>query len=286
MEDLPFTFLGVENKEDAKVCVIPIPYEATTCYGKGTIFGPQHIIASSRYMEDYEMEEGVVTTNVFTLPFKSFSTDPVKMVDEVKEIVKGVVDKGMFPIVLGGEHTITLGVVKALDYCAFDLVVFDAHMDAREVYDGLSLSHATVMKRCMELENIKQVWWIGTRAISEEEANLIDTLNLQNHVLPSFSSHFISNFEKMMEMMNHNIFISIDLDVLCPSIMPAVGTPEPGGIKWEDLIYCLRTLFSKKHVVGCDVVELCPIPSFKSADYLATRLVQKLIAFHLKCCKK
>ncbi len=285
MEVLPFTFLGVEDKKDAKICIIPVPYEATTCYGKGTAFGPQHIIEASRYMEDYEMEEGVETTDVFTFSFKSFSNDPVKMVDEVKDLVRDGIRRGMFPIVLGGEHTITLGVVKAFDAC-FDLVVFDAHMDAREVYDGLTLSHATVVKRCMELQNINQVWWIGTRAISEEEAHLIDTLNMQDHVLPSFSSNLIPNFEKIVEDMNRNIFISIDLDVLCPSIMPAVGTPEPGGLKWNDLIYCLRMLFSKKHVLGCDVVELCPIPGFKSADYLAARLVQKLIAFHLKCCKK
>ncbi len=280
MEHLPFAFLGIDECKDPKAAIIPVPYESTTSYGSGTRFGPQAIIEASRYMEDYEMEENYAVSEISTLPLKAFSIEPNKMCAELKSVVANELAEGRWPIVLGGEHTISFGALQAWRK-KIDVVVLDAHMDFRDRFENAKLCHATVMRRVSELEHIGKIVWIGTRAISEEEAFLIEEKGL--NVYPAFSK---IPLEDMVKSLRQEIYISIDLDVLKPEVMPSVGTPEPGGLSWEELVHILRFLFQQKHVVGCDVVELSPIPALRYPDFLAARLVQKLLCFHFKWLKK
>jgi len=275
-----FGFLEKEfsDYKKSRFVILSVPYEGTVSYGKGASKGPAAIIKASQNMELYDEEldkenykEGICTLK----PLKAEST-PKKMVDSIEKASDKIIKDNKFPIMLGGEHSISTGLIRALKKKYKDLSVLqlDAHADLRQEYEGQPYSHASIMARTRELAKAVQV---GIRSLSVEESKWIKKENL-----PIFWARDIYDnekwFDKAIEKLSNNVFITIDLDVFDPSIMSATGTPEPGGLDWYIIIKFLKQVCKKKNIVGFDVVELAPTKNH-SCDFLAAKLVYKLIGY-------
>ncbi len=292
----PWNFLGLP--EDVSVptrsrgWLLPIPYESTTSYGAGTREGPAAILAASRQVELYDrefdsepaMDYGVHTT----LPLNLVHTSPEDMIRSIEEAVAKLLSGKSQPEVLGilgGEHSISAGVVRGLARArtADSLVTVhvDAHSDMREEYEGSPYSHACAAKRISEVSPIFQ---IGIRNLSIGEAGYLrgcrDVRTVFSEEAADPRGGFLRDLAKFVR--NKRVFFTIDLDGLDPSIMPAVGTPEPGGISWERMLEIARTVCEHAASVPVfDVVELAPIPGFRAPDFLAAKLVYKLFSYTL-----
>ncbi len=299
MDDLfqnPWNFLGlpeeISSPERSQGWLLPVPYESTTSYGAGTRDGPAAILAASRQVELYDhecqgepaMDYGVHTT----LPLNPVVRSPEAMVQCVEDAVAGLLSGAPKPKVLGvlgGEHTISAGVVRGLARAqtADSLVVVhvDAHSDMREEYEGSPYSHACAAKRILDVCPIFQ---IGIRNLSSGEASFlrgcrsVRTVFAEEAVDPK--GRFLDDLARFVK--KKRVFFTIDLDGLDPSIMPAVGTPEPGGISWDRMLEIARTVTQHAACVPVfDVVELAPIPGFRAPDFLAAKLVYKLFSYML-----
>ena len=266
---------------DAKFVVLPVPYDLTTSYMPGARRGPLAILEASHYLELYDIElkkspieEGVFTTSA--LPVSA--AGPEAMIDTVEARIEELLNDGKIPVTLGGEHSITLGIVKALlgKYGDLAVVQFDAHTDMRDSYDGSPFSHACVMHRVAEL-GVKIVQ-IGIRSSSEEELTPLREYKVLTFAMHEpFSADIVR--EKMRPFIKGPVYITFDLDGLDPSILPATGSPEPGGLSWETSLACLRVITENFDVIGFDMVELSPIPGYIAADFLAAKLTYKLIGY-------
>lgn len=297
----PWNFLGLPQEKAepgrARGWLLSIPYEATTSYGAGTRDGPAAILTASRQVELYDREFGNEPAMDYgihtTLPLNLVHTSPEAMIQAVEDAVAGLLSGKPRPEVLGvlgGEHSISGGVVRGLAraHGAKNLVCVhvDAHADLREEYEGSPFSHACAAKRIQE---ICPVFQIGIRNFSSEEADL---MRRSRHIRTVFSEgavtprgEFLKNLAQFVK--NKRVFFTIDLDGLDPSIMPAVGTPEPGGISWERMLEIARTVCTHaSHVPVFDVVELAPIPGFRAPDFLAAKLVYKLFSYALVRSRK
>lgn len=264
--------------------VVQAPYDATTSYVSGASKGPRAVIDASAYVEFYDSEfdcepyeAGIITFE----PLDILSDTPEVMVESVCRAVGEVVAGEMIPVILGGEHSVTLGAVKALKEKYKDLSVLqlDAHADMRESYNGSLFNHACAARRISELSPITQV---GVRSMSIEEAEFLKNHNGKPFNIDTFYACDAvgkMDFAAITETLREDVFITIDLDVLDPSIMPATGTPEPGGLMWYETLELLRHVTKEKNVVGFDVVELSPIAGMVAPDFLAARLVYKLMAY-------
>lgn len=292
----PWNFLGLpENMSDparARAWLLSIPYEATTSYGAGTREGPSAILSASRQVELYDrefgnepgMEYGVHTT----LPLNLVHRSPEAMIQSVEEAVAELLSGKHRPEVLGvlgGEHSISSGVVRGLARAQQSgplvAVHVDAHADLREEYEGSPYSHACAAKRIQEVCPIFQ---IGIRNFSEEEALFMRGNKRVRTVFSEEATDPRGGFLKDLArfVRNKRVFFTIDLDGLDPSIMPAVGTPEPGGISWERMLEVARTVCANAAQVPVfDLVELAPIPGFRAPDFLAAKLVYKLFSYIL-----
>ncbi len=279
---IPFNYGGITGSysdlESSRFVIIPVPYDLTTSYLSGTRKGPYAVIEASTHLELYDEELGIETflAGIHTLPFiEPVTSSPEAMVERVAEVCRAMLDKGKVPVMIGGEHSLTIGMVKSLKSCYPDLSVIqlDAHADMRDSYEGSRYNHACVGRRVFETSYLKQ---IGIRSLSREEAEYIESSKVD--VVYADDLHSISD-EDILNGLKDHVYISIDLDVLDPSIMPSVGTPEPGGLKWEDLLRIVRLVAETRHVVGFDVVELSPIPGFVSPDYLAAKLIYRSIGY-------
>jgi agmatinase len=280
----PFTFGAIDPQDhhysESRIAVLPIPYEATTSFGKGTGNGPREIIHASRYIElhDEELKGDVSQRGIFTLPeVQSVVSSPAQMVEEIHRAAKTILDQGKYLVALGGEHTITPPLVKAHREKYPDLTVLqiDAHADLRDSFEGSEYSHACAMRRVLELARGVQV---GIRSISSEEIEALPSLPtsiLYAHEIQS-SPHWIN---EVSEALSDDVYITVDLDGLDPSIMPAVGTPEPGGLDWYQVCGLVRDVASRHQVVGFDVNELAPIPGFSAPNFLAAKLVYKMLSY-------
>ena len=292
----PWNFLGlpqeVSEPSRARGWLLSIPYESTTSYGAGTREGPAAIIAASRQVELYDrefgnepaMEYGVHTT----LPLNLVHSSPEAMIQSVEEAVAGLLSGKPRPEVLGvlgGEHSISAGVVRGLARArgASSLVVVhvDAHADLREEYEGSPYSHACAAKRIVE---VCPVFQIGIRNYSSGEADFMRRSRSVRTIFSEDASdpngRFLGELARFVK--NRHVFLTIDLDGLDPSIMPAVGTPEPGGISWDRMLEIARTVRTNAASVPVfDVVELAPIPGFRAPDFLAAKLVYKLFSYTL-----
>jgi len=280
----PFNFLGLpidlSSWEQSRIIVIPVPYDHTTSYLPGTRRGPLAIIEASTHMElfDEELKHDISSVGIHTLgQLEPDTANPKNMLDRVERVVARCVKDNKFPVVLGGEHSITLGAVKAVRniFPHFGVVQFDAHADLRNTYLGSPYNHACIGRRIFELCPLRQA---GIRSLSQEEHDF-----LLHSDLPSFFAHEIhADSEwatKLIDGLPSHIYITIDLDVLDPAVMPAVGTPEPGGLGWYELIKAIRMLAKERTVVGFDIVELCPQPSNPGPDFLAAKLCYKLLGY-------
>jgi agmatinase len=279
-------FLGIPDDEaryeDARGVVVPVPWEATVSYGAGTAKGPAAILDASRYVELYDevlREEPYRKGGIHTAPPADVSGgDPVAFLDGLESVAAQLFADSKFPVFLGGEHSLTTAPVRAAKAAFEDLSVlqFDAHADLRESYEGTPWSHAAVMRRVHEL-GVPAVP-LGIRAVSVEEAEFI-----QDEGLPVFWSHRIAHGEEWMDTvlntLSDTVYITFDVDYFDPSLIPATGTPEPGGGFWHETMRFLGYVFQDKNVVGMDVVELAPIESLHAPDFVIARLVHRCLGY-------
>lgn len=279
-EGSPFSFLGHQSSLDkAKVVIIPVPYEGTTTYRPGTRFGPQAIISASRHLETFDLEfiETPIHSYIHTLGEIDVLNDPCLMVDRVYEVSKQVLSLGMVPVLIGGEHSLTLGQFKAVyeRWKEVSLLQLDAHLDLRQSYQGSPFNHACVMQRIYELTS--SVVHVGARSVAQEEME-----EVKRRGYKVIFAEECDGREEISGYLGKMVYITVDLDVLDPAEMPSIGTPEPGGLRWKDLLEILRCVSKSSRIVGFDVMELTPIPGMEAPNFLAAKLIYKLIGYTLR----
>jgi len=281
-------FMGIRRAKfgDARVVVLPVPYEGTVTYGAGTRNGPQAIIAASKHVELYddELDCEPYAWGIHTLPeMEAGNRNPDEMFQSIREMGKRLAASDKLIIILGGEHSITPGMVAAFAevYNPISVLQLDAHADLRDEYGGTRYSHACSMRRVLEHCPAVQV---GIRSLSRPEMRLI-----QREGLPVFFMRDMRArtdwMDDAIERLAENVYVTIDLDVFDPSIMPSIGTPEPGGLLWDEVLDFLKTLVQKRRIVAFDVVELSPQPGNSAPDFLAAKLVYKLMGYIFKQTK-
>lgn len=264
--------------DTARYAIVPVAYEGTVTYGRGTKNGPAAITAASREVETFDPESGIdlAEVGIYTLPeVETVTTGPEQMVNRVEEVIAAELEQGRTAVMLGGEHSITTGAVRAYKkrYPRLSVLQIDAHLDLRDSYQGSPYSHASVMRRVREVCPHVAV---GVRNCSAEEKQFIDAEGV-----PVFWAKDILGrvdwYDRCLGHLSDEVYLTFDLDGLDPSIMPAVGTPEPGGMGWYETLDFLRHVFDKKKIVGADVVELAPISGLSYADVTAALLVAAII---------
>jgi agmatinase len=275
---LPEEYSSLSN---AKIVIVPVAYDATSTWIKGADNGPAAIIEASANMELYDIETDsqVYQKGIYTDKTIEEKLSPEDMVEEVKKRVSNYLEKGKFVVVLGGEHSVSVGSIKAYVESKVDFTVLqlDAHSDLRDQYEGSKYNHACVMARVKELCPIVQV---GIRSMDYSEKEIMDRANV------FFAEDIYSRIDwigKVISKLTDRVYITIDLDVFDPSIMPSTGTPEPGGLLWYDVLKLLRAVADNRDIVGFDVVELCPNEINKSPDFLAAKLIYKLLSYKYAC---
>ena len=281
----PWNFGGLDNQDykTAQVVVFPVPYDSTTYYMGGAKQGPFALINASRHMELYDLEKGkdVSTVGIFTLePLEPSKNSPEETIDRVESVIAKIIQDGKFPLMLGGEHSVTLGCVRAFHKkygTDFTVVHFDAHTDLRDEFQGTRFHHGSVMRRTTELGI--PVTHMGIRSVSEEEMEYLKGKGKEENFV--FYAERKHTLEEMINTLRENVYITVDVDVLDSSAMPATGTPEPGGLTWYQIIDAVRAIGAKKKIIGADVVELAPIPGMVAPDFLAAKLAYKIIGFAL-----
>jgi len=282
-------FMGIRRAKfgDAEIVVLPVPYEGTVTYGKGTRNGPQAIIDASKHVELYddEIDFEPYTRGIHTLPTMEIEElEPHHVFQAVGEIGNRLATSDKLTVMLGGEHSVTPGMVAAFaGKCKpISVLQLDAHADLRDEYGGTRYSHACAMRRVLEHCPAVQV---GIRSLSRPEKRLIDSKGLPVF----FMRDMKTRVDWMGDAVGHlaeNVYITIDLDVLDPSIMPATGTPEPGGMLWDEILAFLRIVAEKRRIVAFDIVELSPQSGNIAPDFLAAKLTYKLISYIFKHRKR
>lgn len=273
-------FTGADGK--SRFTVLPVPYDLTTTYQGGTRKGPGAIIEASTHMELYDeefqsspYEAGILTLN----PLEPTAAGPAEMIDGVYEACRAIFETGSMPIVLGGEHSITFGLARAAleRFPRLSVLQLDAHADMRDSYQGTPNSHACVARRISEICPIVQA---GIRSLSVEEAEF-----LKGPDSGSVKTYYASMIHggvapaEIVSSLSDDVLVTVDIDVFDPSIMPATGTPEPGGLDWHQVTGILKEVAARKRVVGFDLLELAPIPGFVAPDFMASKLVYKMMAY-------
>ncbi|MFI2742608.1 agmatinase [Zhouia sp. PK063] len=280
------TYAGIPEKyarlDDAQVVLIPVPYDGTSTWQKGADKGPEAFLHASENMETYDIEtkSEPYKKGVYLAPAITENSSPEKMVDTVYKTTKNYINQEKFVTIFGGEHSVSIGTIKAFNECFEDLTVvqIDAHADLRPSYEGSTCNHACAMYQASKHTNLIQV---GIRSMDIEEVDEMD----ENRVY--FAHDLYEDWEDdALGQMTGNVFITIDLDGFDPSIAPATGTPEPGGLFWYETLAFLKKIFKKKNVVGFDIMELCPLPHEKSTDFLAAKLYYKMLAYKFKYSNK
>ena len=265
----------------ARVALVPVPYDGTTTYRAGARHGPSAIIAASKHLEDYDLEldRDVSAAGIHTAP--AVAPDlrgPERLVAQVRGVVHEMASAGKVVGLLGGEHTVAVGAVQALAevYPSLSVLYLDAHADLRDEYMGARWGHATVARRLHDLCPVVQV---GVRSISEEERDYIRETRLPVHFWPPAGRDVAELARTVLDSLSSQVYVSFDLDVLDPSAMAAVGTPEPGGLSWEDATRLLRAVGDGRQIVGFDVSELSPDEGPEACAFTAAKLVYKLIGY-------
>jgi agmatinase len=264
----------------ARVVIFPIPLDRTSSYVPGTRNGPHEILVASSHMElwDEETETDVHSIGIFTLPEMEFpyaSMDDVMR--QIRRVASEIVERDKFPFVLGGEHSITPAVVAAVaaKHRGVSVLQIDAHADLRESFMGTRHNHACAMRRTLEYARATQV---GIRSLSPEEASV--TPSLPTQIFYDFNMRQHADWiDRIVDSLSDTVYITIDCDGLDPAIMPAVGTPEPGGLSWYETLGLLRRVIERRTVVGCDIVELCPLAGNVAPNFLCAKLVYKILSY-------
>jgi agmatinase len=266
--------------ETAKAVILPVPLESTTSYVPGTRNGPREILVASSHLElwDEETSADVHTAGIYTLPEMELPFDDMaEIMAEIRRVVAALLEHDKFPIVLGGEHSITSPVVAAMAarHPGLSVLQIDAHADLRDSYMGTRFNHACAMRRVLEYARCTQV---GIRSMSTEEAKVAATLPTE--IFYDVNMRDDANWmEQVVESLGETVYITIDVDGMDPAIMPATGTPEPGGLSWYELLALLRSVISARRVVGCDIVELSPLPGMAAPNFLCAKLIYKILTY-------
>ena len=278
-------FLGIDNKFNfkEKVVVVPFGLEKTVSYGRGTKNGPKEIIKASHQVELYDEElhcEPYKKIGIKTLkPFK-INRDIKKSLKKMSNINEEIINKKLFPITFGGEHTITPGCIAPFvkKYKEICLLHFDAHADLRESYNGEKFSHASAIKRCLDYKNVSVISF-GIRNISKSEILFLKKNSSRINIFwaKDKSKWNLQKFKKMIE--NKIVYLTFDVDGLDSSIMPATGTPEPGGLLWDETLNIIKIAAKNSNIVGADINELSPIKGFNSYNFLVAKLAYKILSY-------
>jgi agmatinase len=273
-------FGGIEEQysayETSPVVVLPVPYDATSTWIRGADRGPDAILEASANMELYDIQTSkeVYLDGIHTAEPVGLTDDPVQMVAEVKAAVSGILADGKFPVVIGGNHSVSIGSVQACaaHYGQITVLQLDAHTDLRPEYEGSPLSHASIMARAAEVADIVQV---GIRSMCTDELPFLQPGRI-------FYAHDIAGrndwYAEAEKLLKGPVYITIDLDVFDPSVLPSTGTPEPGGLLYYEVYRFLEYVIRRHEIIALDVVELCPNSQEKSSDFLASKLVYQLIS--------
>ncbi|MFH1307023.1 MAG: agmatinase [Candidatus Micrarchaeota archaeon] len=276
-------FMGFQYPyEKSKVAILQMPYEGTSTYIKGQAKAPKAIIDASQQVETYDIElekDFIDEIGFHTLPpLKCGNLGPEEAIDLLQKETSKILKNNKFPIIFGGEHSISLGAVKAAKEKFEDLCVLqiDAHADMRDEYENSKFNHACVMSRVREIAPVVSV---GIRSYCIEEAELIKNKYFDAIFGPKLNEEVINKI--ISKIKSKYVYITIDVDGFDPSIMPAVGTPEPGGLGWHETLSLLRKVCSKKNVIGADIVELAPIEGQIYSDFTCAKLAYKLAGYCL-----
>ena len=290
--DLPFAYDHVEafvfggtlpirrSFDDSSVVILPVPVDRTTSYVGGTRNGPHDILQASSHMElwDEEMRVDVHGVGIFTLPEMELPFGEMEpLLDEIERVAYEVIGRDKFLLSLGGEHSITPPLVSAAarKYPGLSVLQIDAHADMRDSYMGTQHNHACAMRRALHHARLTQV---AIRSLSTEEAEILPKLNTT--VFYDVSMRKDPKWmEAVVESLAEDVYLSIDVDGMDPAIMPATGTPEPGGLSWPEITALLRLVAARRRIVSADVVELSPIPGMVAPSFLCAKLIYKLLTY-------
>jgi len=267
----------VYTYEESKIIIVPVPYDETSTWMKGADKGPDAILEASVNLEFYDIEtlSEAHLKGIFTVPPVLQKESPELLAEDVYYQILTLLSDNKFPVLIGGNHTVSIGSVKAFSeyYDNLSILQLDAHSDLRQIYEGSKLNHACAMARAHEYAPLVQV---GIRSMAVEELPYVEKDRI-------FYSHELyydkSLYTKALDKLSENVYITIDLDVFDPSIMPSTGTPEPGGPAYFELLHFLRDVINSRNVVGFDVVELCPSASNKSPDFIAAKIIYQLLSY-------
>lgn len=266
----------------SKAIILQCPYEATASYKKGTKKGPEAIIDASAYLEMFDDELKVETykIGIYTKPpmdIENLSSED--MIEKIRQEVLDAVKSEKLPVILGGEHSISIGAVKALKevYKDMSILHLDAHHDLRDEYTGTKLSHACVTRRFLEYCPVVQT---GVRSLCKDEHDFImsNPSNLKVVTVYDILEEPLWK-EEVVKSLSDTVYISLDMDVFDPAIVPAVGTPEPGGIGWYEMLDLLKMVIKNKRIVGFDLMELMPIENMAASDFLAAKLLYRILGY-------
>ncbi|RPI34275.1 MAG: agmatinase [Nitrospiraceae bacterium] len=277
---LPYNFGGLPQKyssyRNANIVILPVPFDKTTSWIKGSDKGPRALINASRNMELYDIETGseVYLKGIYTAK-EIVAGNSRKMVKDVRTKVDHFLDDGKFTVLLGGEHMVSLGSIEAhaSHFKDMSILHLDAHSDMKDSYEGDKFSHACIMARTKETTS--NIVSVGIRSSDASELGNMDKGRVFYASAINKSKDWI---RKAAGKLSQNVYLSIDLDVFDPSIMPSTGTPEPGGLGWYEVLDLLEYVLKRKNVVGFDVVELCPLKYNMAPDFLAAKLIYKLLS--------
>jgi agmatinase len=266
--------------DEARAVILPVPVDRTTSYVPGTRNGPREILQASSHMELWDEEAGadVSAIGLFTLPEMELPFGEMQpLMDEIQRVAAEVVTRDKFLVTLGGEHSITppLVAAAAATHRGLHVLQIDAHADLRDSYMGTKHNHACAMRRSLEHASMTQV---GIRSMSLEEAAV--ARSLRTTIFYDWNMREDPAWiQRVVESLGDPVYITIDVDGMDPAIMPATGTPEPGGLSWYEMLALLRATISNRTVVGCDVVELSPLPGLMAPNFLCAKLVYKILAY-------
>jgi agmatinase len=261
----------------SRIIIVPVPYDETSTWMKGADKGPDAIMEASVNLEFYDIETDSEAHlfGIHTMEPIIEKKSPEALVDAVYNRVVFLLNQEKFPVVVGGNHTVSIGSARAFSehFKNLSILQLDAHSDLRQEYEGSSFNHACAMARMREFAPVLQV---GIRSMSREEASDADW----ERIFPAHELYVDkTKYQKAIDMLTENVYISIDLDVFDPSLIPSTGTPEPGGPGYFEIMNFLKEVIWKRNVVGFDVVELCPTPSNKAPDFVAAKIIYQLLSY-------
>jgi agmatinase len=262
---------------ESAIIIVPVPYDATSTWIKGADKGPDAIMEASVNLEFYDIETNSEAhkKGIFTVAPVIENSSPEALTEAVRRRTAELLEAGKFPVIVGGNHTVSIGSIRAFseNYSNLSVLQLDAHSDLRPEYEGSGLNHACAMARAREWANVVQV---GIRSMAADELPHVDPERI-------FYAHQLfydkGLYKKAIGKLTENVYITIDLDVFDPSLLPSTGTPEPGGPEYFELMHFLREVTKNRNVVGFDVVELCPSPSGKVSDFVAAKVIYQLLSY-------